>query len=533
VSSDAGPVRAVATLTLFLGSAMPHRHVLPANHMELMMGGNSIAKIVWFTVVTAVPLFAYTTNILYSFYDTGNSFYDAGWSAYLIHHADLQLHNPPCVVDGISWFNFHISPLFLATSAFGHLVPLTRIQFYAAYTGISHTLPAVAVFWLLVSGYRMTRPVPCGAAALLAVFFSFGGLALAIARFPHFTMFMVGTGIMFLVALVLRRIGIALLFFVLCLSTREDAGFHLFALLSLLLALERRRGAAWREQKPTAVFAVLALLYGAGAIVLQHVLFGSDHSLLVGEYLGRPLFGEVTISSMAGRLLGWVVYRSYVVLPAVCALVWAIARRNPYIILGYVACVPWGLLHLAAAREMLGTLPSYYAFPYMFASLWPLIGLLVQQRHNGEERSVFEPVCGFALLTAASFATSQYQHNPTHIDLPAGFVSPPSISRQAATDRGLERLAGAQELGTTLVDQSVLALVPELYRAGNVLSWGSHGVPDSIIYFATGFESDLAREMAAQAGLERVYEILDTQIRVATNRRIEGLEGLIERTLRK
>jgi hypothetical protein len=159
--------------------------------------------------------------------------------------------------------------------------------------------------------------------------------------------------------------------------------------------------------------------------------------------------------------------------------------------------------------------------------------LLVQQRHNGEERSVFEPVCGFALLTAASFATSQYQHNPTHINLPAGFVSPPSISRQAATDRGLERLAGAQELGTTLVDQSVLALVPELYRAENVLSWGSHGVPDSIIYFATGFESDLAREMAAQAGLERVYEILDTQIRVATNRRIEGLEGLIERARRK
>jgi len=529
VSPDAGPSRAVATLTVFLGSAMPDLHFHPANHMKLMMGGNSIAKIVWLTIVITVPLFAYTTNILHSFYDIGNSFYDAGWSAYLIHDADLQLHNPPSVMDGISWFNFHISPLFQATSALGHLVPLTRIQFYAAYTGISHTLPAVAVFWLLVSGYRMTRPVPCAAAALLAVFFSFGGLALAIARFPHFTMFIVGTGMMFLVAVVLRRIGIALFFFVLCLSTREDAGFHLFALLSLLFALQWWRGAPWREQKPTAVFALLALLYSAGAIVLQHVLSSGNHSLLVSEYLGRPLFGEVTVSSMAARLLGWVVYRSYVVLPGVCALIWAIVRRNPYIILGYVAFVPWGLLHLAAAREMLGTLPSYYAFPYMFASLWPLIGLLVQQRHNGEERSVFEPVCGFALLTAASFATSQYQHNPTHIDLPAGFLSPPSVSRQAATDRALEGLAGAQELGTTLVDQSVLALVPELYRAGNVLSRGSHGEPDSIIYFANGFERPLALETAAQAGLERVYEIQDTQIRVATNRPIEGLEGLTER----
>src|SRR6266851_5540962 len=113
---------------------------------------------------------------------------------------------------------------------------------------------------------------------------------------------------------------------------------------------------------------------------------------------------------------------------------------------------------------MLGTLPSYYAFPYMFASLWPLIGLLVAQRHS-QERSILEPVCGFALLTAASFATSHYQHNPARIDLPAGFVSPPSVLRQVATDRALERLAGAKELGSILVDQSGLALVPELYRA--------------------------------------------------------------------
>jgi hypothetical protein len=489
--------------------------------------GGFFPPLILTTFVIAIPFLAYVTYILHSFYDVGNSFYDAGWSAYLIHDADLRLHNPPCVVDGISWFNFHISPLFLVTSVLGHLLPLTRIQFYAAYIGISHTLPAIAVFWLLVSGYRMTRPVPRVVAALLALFFSFDGLALAIARFPHFTMFIVGAGAMFLVALVLRRTGIAVFFFILCLSAREDAGIHLFVLLSLLLALEWRRGAPWQKQRPTAVFAAVALIYSGSVVGVQHAL-SSDHSLLVSEYLGRPLFGEVTVSSMATRLLGWAVYRGYVVLPAVCALAWAIARRNPYIVLGYAAFVRWAILHLVAAREMLGTLPSYYAFPYMFAGLWPLIGLLVAQRHSGQERSILEPVCGFALLTAASFATSQYEHNPAQIDLPAGFVSPPSVLRQVATDRALERLAGAKELGTILVDQSVLALVPELYRAREVLSWGSHGNPDSIIYFAEGFESAFAKEMAARAELERVYKVPGTQIRVATNRQIEGLTGLAE-----
>ena len=175
--------------------------------------------------VAVIPFLAYAINILHSFYDIGNAFHDAGWSAYLIHDGDLLLHQPPCVDDGISWFHLHITPVFVVTSALGGLMPLTRIQFYAAYVGISHALPAIAVFWLLVSGYRMTRPAAVLAAAVLALCFAFDGLALAIARFPHFIMFLVGTGMMFLVALVLRRFAIALVFFVLCLARERTRAF--------------------------------------------------------------------------------------------------------------------------------------------------------------------------------------------------------------------------------------------------------------------------------------------------------------------
>ena len=153
-------------------------------------------------------------------------------------------------------------------------MPLTRIQFYAAYVGISHALPAIAVFWLLTSGYRMTRPAASLVAAGLALLFAFDGLALAIARFPHFMMFLVGTGMMFLTALVLRRIGIALVFFVVCLGTREDAGFHLFALLSLSLAWQWWRGATWRETRPMVAFTAAGLFYSAVVVGLQHVFAG-------------------------------------------------------------------------------------------------------------------------------------------------------------------------------------------------------------------------------------------------------------------
>ena len=129
--------------------------------------------------VALVPFLAYAINTLHSFYDVGNAFHDAGWSAYLIHDGDLLLHQPPSVEHG-SWFYFHISPLFVATSAFGYLLPLTRIQFYAAYVGISHALPAIAVFWLLTSGYRMTRPA--ARCALVATWLLRPGPSWSVAR---------------------------------------------------------------------------------------------------------------------------------------------------------------------------------------------------------------------------------------------------------------------------------------------------------------------------------------------------------------
>jgi hypothetical protein len=86
--------------------------------------------------------------------------------------------------------------------------------------------------------------------------------------------------------------------------------------------------------------------------------------------------------------------------------------------------------------------------------------------------------------------------------------------------------AGAQQLGTTLVDQSVLVLVSELYRAKNFISTKSPVDSDSIIFLAGGFQSAAARGMTAQAGLSREYEATGTPLRVLTNHSMCGLEEL-------
>jgi hypothetical protein len=107
--------------------------------------------------------------------------------------------------------------------------------------------------------------------------------------------------------------------------------------------------------------------------------------------------------------------------------------------------------------------------------------------------------------------------------LPADFLSPPSLARQRATDDALSRLAGDKRLGRTVIDESVLALVPERYRDKDLLSEASRAGLDTVVFFADGFESSSARRTAAAAGLEHEYAVPGTSIRIASKRDIAGL----------
>jgi hypothetical protein len=90
----------------------------------------------------------------------------------------------------------------------------------------------------------------------------------------------------------------------------------------------------------------------------------------------------------------------------------------------------------------------------------------------------------------------------------------------------LIQLGRAAGLGRVVVDQSVLALTPEFYRSDEALSLTTARDFDSVIYFAHGLQSPLARETAAKSGLDRVCAVPGTEIRVATNRLADGLSGL-------
>jgi len=275
------------------------------------------------------------------------------------------------------------------------------------------------------------------------------------------------------------------------------------------------------SQRAEISFAAIALAYSFAEILAQ-MTTAEGESSLVRIYLGDPPFGSLSPAIVAERLLGYVFHRTYLVLPAAIAILWAVRTRNPYILVGYVAFVPYLLLHLMARSEIAATLSGYYAYPFMIAAFWPLLGVLLERRRRAIHETSAVPVLAFAAMIAGSFVAVPRQYNPGGLDFPASLVSPPSLARQSATERAIAELSRAKPmLGRVVVDDSVLALAPDDYEPSETLLASQHKPLDTAIYFDQGYGAKAVRAMAAAADLTRHYRVPGTSIRLATDRSIE------------
>ncbi len=472
--------------------------------------------------VFALPCAAFWVWTLRHFYILGGFWGDSGAIAAVLWHNGWALR-APLVHGGGSFLSTHTALTLLPITGLSWVVPLTRAGFFAAFTGVCHALPAIVVYSVLVREYRL-RPLLAAAGGLA---FGFNGLAIAIARNPHFELLFSATAVLFLLGLLREQRVLTWLSFLACVFTREDSGLHLFGLLAVLTAVQRWQGMAWRAQSRLLVFAALALACGVVSLLVQRVAFPDGGHSLGGVYIGDPPFAEITPGVVTERLAFWILYRPYLILPAVAACAWAVRIRDPMPVVGYAAFVPWALLHLFARSELAGTLSNYYPFPFIVAAAWPLLGAVLRQRRLGLAAPGWHSAAAFGLMTVLSFAGLDRQHNPGQLDVPESFLRAPSWAQQQATDRALAALAASTALGVVAVDAGVASLQPDAYRAGDTITHWASGAPDTILYFVRGFEAPQARDRADQAGLTWHFAVPGTAIRVASNRALDGLAGLV------
>jgi hypothetical protein len=486
-------------------------------------------------LAVGIPFVAFANLVLFHFYVRGSFVLDTGLLASLMWHGDAALTQPASLGGG-SFFGTHVSPLFLPALALSWCLPISMPQFFAGFVGLSHALLALAVFWLLVEGFGLRRGVGPWIAALAALGFAFSGLAIAIARYPHFETLIAAFFLLFAVARVLGYPRLAVAFFVLGLATREDAGFHYVAILGLLIALNLANGIPLRQQRTESTFALAALFYAIAVMAVQRFLF-PDASAFVRVYLGDPPLAHLSVGLIADRMLAFLIGRPYILYPALSACIWALRVRNPYIVLAFAAGIPWLLVHLLAKSPLAGVLVSYYAFPFLIALAWPLVGVMQQRQRTGNAGDATSVIVGFAALLALSYLPGIGIHDPGRLPLPQAFWDPPSRARQAATDRAVAAISAARPmLGRLLVDNSVAALAPNGFTQGEVpFLQGNETAPsevttspDTVIFFAEGYDARRLRAIADAADLTSRYAMPGTQIHLAARQRLEQVPLLAD-----
>jgi hypothetical protein len=488
-------------------------------HTRVLSWGALIGRFPWQIAVAAgmvigVPLALFYRLILFHFYVRGSFLLDTGLLASLMWHNTTALLAPPST-GGFSFFEQHVSPVLVLVSAVSYSLPLTMPQLFAAFVGLCHGLLALAVFWLLVSGYGLRRGWPLALASLASLAFAFNGLAIAMVRYPHFETFGAACLLLFFVALVLERRTIAVIAFLFAIATREDVGLHAFGFLAIWAGLNWLQGFPWRHSRWIIGFAAAGLVYSATVLLLQHHAFPGS-SAFVRVYLGHPPWSQVSVGLVTGRLLGWVWLHCAILLPTVAAVAWSVRTRNPTIIAAYIACIPWALLHLLAVSDLAGLMFGYYAYPFLIAMAWPWLAVLIRQRQQAT--ATVRPIAAAAWIlgmVALSLAPVGGAFDPGRITLPEAFLRSPSATQQVLTDRAVAAIAsGRPALGRLVVDTSVAALLPRAFPREEVAGWAD-GPEDTVVFLAEGYD---AKWLSAVPGLPVHAAVPGTAIRIMTNR---------------
>jgi hypothetical protein len=424
--------------------------------------------------------------------------------------------------------------LFLLIAALSRMLPFSMPQYFAGFVGASNALLALAVFWMVLAGDGRRHSSTPLLAALAGLGFAFSGLAITIARYPHFELLIAVFFLLFATALACRHTRFAAAFFVCGLLVREDAGLHYLAVLGLLIALNVSRGVTLREQRVVLCFAAAGLLYALAVMAAQRLVFPHHASSFALVYLGDPPLAHLTAAHVGQRLLYVLVNRPYILLPACATWAWAWLARSPFVAIGYVACLPWLGLQLLAASPFAAGLASYCAFPCLIGMAWPLVAVLQRRPPSGLVR----PLAGFAVLVGLSFVPGYDIHDPGRLPVLAAFLHPsPPLVQQEDIERAVSAVSAARPmLGRLLVDNSVVALAPNGFGPTEFQATPGMGtsplavIPDTVVFFADGYDAARLMAIADAAGLMRRYTIPGTPLHLAAHRDladVPGLSGLI------
>ncbi|MBF0131249.1 MAG: hypothetical protein HQL75_01510 [Magnetococcales bacterium] len=404
------------------------------------------------------------TLILNHFYYYGAYLLDSGLLADLFYHNTFSPERAP-ILGGGEYNGNHFSPLLNLVNIVSYIVPVDFIAYYAIFQGLVYATLTVAIFLVFLKFYQLTDLFSLVLAFVASISFSFNGVVISCIGYPHFEALTSGLAILFFVFYFKRQMIHATLFFVLCLSVREDSGFHLFGILLTLFIFNVLHGKTMREQQDLVMYSLASFFYSVAALAMQKFYYKAGGTFKQVYMDGHDDFSWLTWGHVVSRLEKYAVTLEYIWVPLLILVVWSFFSRKPILLLGFLAQIPWFLLHVFSTGGI-SELSTYRLFPFIIALAWPFI-VVAKDFENGLERGVGKVVLSGAIIL---FSLSFY----LHVHDAAGAVS--FAKQLLPKDYSVEKYAILRDKflrgdfgASILVDHSVASLEPRAFKHWQVL----------------------------------------------------------------
>ena len=481
-------------------------------------------KLSWFcaSVTALISASLVFIAVLNAYYVSGDM-QDIGWNSTNAWHNVLSIQGPPAFPS--SFFNVHMSLIFWVTNLFSYILPLSKINFFAALCGCIYSLFAVGIYrlWRLNGGQNAS-------ATIIALATTFSAIGMQALRLPHIEMAIPALGLWFFLSIIQKKTYSAIIFFTLCLMVREDAGFHLFGILFLWLLTLKISDPKTPLPRNILAFAAASVCYSIIIMIVKGSFF-AIYSNMSTIYAGNPPWQHLTYQLITTRIDFFFYNRTYITLPFLVSIIWAIRARNPLLPLGYIAAIPWLIFNLLAIRPCPAALNFYYPFPFWLALAWPLIATLLWKCKTKEIKWPYFLILLFSLIGWQKERFIVYPLDNNVFDAHPFLISE-EWGQQRAVQTFIDYFTEHKELfKKSAIDMPVFSIVIDVNNGvlwiGDWNKMNPHFLPEMIVYFDKAYEWTAWVEptLDAYPGHYKYYYALPkTKIRLAS---IKPLEEII------
>jgi len=446
-----------------------------------------------------------------------------------MYRNNFVLDHPPVLDLPVPFYGVHITPFLSIVTFISFLVPWGRIEWFI-FCQICFYLPFPLVVFIAL---KRLHPCPSIGVSMmtfvLALVFFFSGQIMVCMGFPHYEIVLPAFLNISLLFLFLKQKHGAWVFLILASLVREDAGFHIFAILFMVLCVQLLFSKQRELVGTTLAMAFYAFSVSVIALGIQRI-FWPGAGLFGTLYVGSPIFSHITWATFLERLKIFYHACYYIHYPFWGTVVCAFLLRDARILIGWAAYVPWFILNLLAVQVQKSEFSIYTGFVFITSIFWILLSIFFQKPAITQKETLRRARTRLAAFLCISLLSTigWWRANPAACRMMIETMAWPKITKESIAhvhDLGNVIETDKEVFGQLTVDFGMASLNLTNITEDELFSYQEGRISpatDTVIYFEEGYAAQTLVNSVFLHGCDFFYHLPGTKIRLCSSRSLDG-----------